>query len=284
MYLEHFGLREYPYAITPDTGFAYRGRPHQAALNTVRVALDSGEGFVKVTGEVGTGKTLLCRQLLASFDEQLITSAYLLHPRLTPCGLLRAIGDELGLKRQRGLDEHGLVQRLEAELLRLADGGRKVVLCIDEAQALGLECIEVLRLLSNLETGKRKLLQIVLFGQPELDELLATRALRSLASRIAFSAHLHGLPRDDFDHYLTHRLQVAGWRGAPVFGGMARWLLWRASQGVPRRANILAHTSLMLAYGRGVHAVGWRDAWSAVSDGLSSVWWMPLRRLGGVQS
>lgn len=284
MYLEHFGLREYPFAITPDTGFAYRGRPHQAALNTVRVALDSGEGFVKVTGEVGTGKTLLCRQLLDNFDEQLITSAYLLHPRLTPCGLLRAIGDELGLKRQRGLDEHGLVQRLEAELLRLADAGRKAVLCIDEAQALGLECIEVLRLLSNLETGKRKLLQIVLFGQPELDELLTTRSLRSLASRIAFSACLQGLPRDDFDHYLTHRLHVAGWRGASVFGRTARWLLWRASKGVPRRANILAHKSLMLAYGRGVHTVAWRDAWAAINDGTTNGWWMPLRRLDGVQS
>lgn len=284
MYLDHFGLREYPYAITPDTGFAYRGRPHQAALNTVRVALASGEGFVKVTGEVGTGKTLLCRQLLDSFDGQAVTSAYLLHPRLTPCGLLRAIGDELGLKRQRGLDEHGLVQRLEAELLRLADAGRTVVLCVDEAQALGLECMEVLRLLSNLETGKRKLLQCVLFGQPELDELLATRALRSLASRIAFSAELQGLPRDDFDHYLTHRLQVAGWRGAPVFGNAARWLLWRASRGVPRRANILAHKSLMLAYGRGVHAVGWRDAWGAISDGARSAWWLSLRRLDGATS
>lgn len=284
MYLDHFGLREYPFAITPDTGFAYRGRPHQAALNTVRLALDSGEGFVKVTGEVGTGKTLLCRQLLASFDDAVVTSAYLLHPRLTPCGLLRAIGDELGLKRQRGLDEHGLVQRLEAELLRQADAGRQVVLCVDEAQALGLECMEVLRLLSNLETGKRKLVQVVLFGQPELDEQLATHPLRSLASRIAFSARLHGLPRDDFDDYLQHRLQVAGWRGAPVFGRSACGLLWRASRGVPRRANILAHKSLMLAYGRGVHRVGWRDAWSAISDGARTAWWLPLHRLDGVPS
>ena len=284
MYLEHFGLREFPYAITPDTGFAYRGRPHQAALNTVRVALDSGEGFVKVTGEVGTGKTLLCRQLLASFDDRLVTSAYLLHPRLTPCGLLRAIGDELHLKRQRGLDEHGLVQRLQAELLRQADAGRQVVLCVDEAQALGLECMEVLRLLSNLESGKRKLLQIVLFGQPELDELLRTRALRSLASRIAFSAQLHGLPRDDFDQYLTHRLQVAGWRGAPVFSTGARWLLWRATRGVPRRANILAHKGLMLAYGRGAHTVGWREAWAAINDGAAPTWWTPLQRLNGAPS
>ncbi len=284
MYLEHFDLREYPFAITPDTGFAYRGRPHQAALNTVRLALDSGEGFVKVTGEVGTGKTLLCRQLLASFDDTRVTSAYLLHPRLTPCGLLRAIGDELGLKRQRGLDEHGLVQRLEAELLRLADAGRQVVVCVDEAQALGLECMEVLRLLSNLETGKRKLIQIVLFGQPELDEQLGTHPLRSLASRIAFSARLSGLPRDDFDHYLQHRLQVAGWRGATVFGPAARWLLWRASKGVPRRANILAHKSLMLAYGRGVHRVGGRDAWSALRDADTTARWMPLRWMNGAST
>ena len=265
MYLEHFGLRELPFAITPDTEFVYRARDHQAALNTLRLALDAGEGFVKITGEVGTGKTLLCRTLLASLPQDMV-SAYILNPRLSPCGLLRALGAELGLPRRRGVDEFTLYAVVEAELLRLAKEGKRALLCIDEAQALSLECLEALRLLTNLESGKRKLLQIVLFGQPELDARLAAEPIRSLASRIGFAARLGGLARDDFDRYLRHRLGMAGWRGAPVFGRAARWLLWHASRGVPRHANILAHKSLMLAYGQGHHSVGWRQAWSALRD------------------
>lgn len=265
MYLEHFSLRELPFAITPDTEYAYRARQHLSALNLLRLALESGEGFVKVTGEVGTGKTLLCRTLLAQMPADVV-SAYILNPRLSPCGLLRALGDELGLPRRRGLDEHSLYGVVEAELLRLAAQGKRAVLCVDEAQALSLECLEALRLLTNLETGKTKLLQIVLFGQPELDDRLAARQIRSLASRIGFAAHLTGLSRDDFDRYLRHRLRVAGWRGPPVFGRAARWLLWHASRGVPRHANILAHKTLMLAYGEGHHSVGWRQAWTAIRD------------------
>ncbi len=265
MYLEHFGLRELPFAITPDTEYAYRAREHQSALNMLRLALDSGEGFVKVTGEVGTGKTLLCRTLLASLPADVV-SAYILNPRLSACGLLRALGDELGLPRRRGLDEHSLYGVVEAELLRLVAQSKRVLLCVDEAQALSLECLEALRLLTNLETGKRKLLQIVLFGQPELDARLAARPIRSLASRIGFAARLDGLARDDFERYLRHRLRVAGWRGPKVFSRTACWLLWHASRGVPRRANMLAHKTLMLAYGEGRHTVGWRQAWSAIRD------------------
>ncbi len=265
MYLSHFGLGEFPFAITPDTDFVYRAQSHQAAMNVVLLALDSGEGFVKITGEVGTGKTLLSRRLLASLPADVVT-AYLLNPRLTPCGLLRAISEELGLPRRRGVDEHGLYTLLEAELVRLAAEGKRVVLCIDEAQALPLESLEALRLLSNLETGKRKLIQSVLFGQPELDQRLASHSIRSLASRIAFSARLAGLNLHDFSQYLQHRMVVAGWRGPEVFGWSARVLLWRASRGVPRLANILAHKGLMLAFGQGRHRVGLRLAWAAACD------------------
>ena len=285
MYLEHFGLGEYPFAITPDTDFVYRAQSHQAAMNVVLLALDSGEGFVKVTGEVGTGKTLLSRRLLASLGANVVT-AYLLNPRLTPCGLLRAIAEELGLPRRRGIDEHGLYQQLEAELIRLAAEGRRVVLCIDEAQAMSVESLEALRLLSNLETGKRKLIQTVLFGQPELDERLAHHSIRSLVSRIAFSARLHGLHFDDFSQYLRHRLVVAGWRGPDVFSVGARWLLWYASRGTPRLANILAHKGLMLAFGRGRHRVGVALAWAAVRDeiGVVSSWSGWLRRWQGAKA
>jgi MSHA biogenesis protein MshM len=272
VYLQHFGLREYPFAITPDPEFVYRGAAHQMALNTVRLALASGEGFVKVTGEVGTGKTLLCRELLAGFGAE-VTSAYVLNPRLTPRSLLRTVCAELGMKRPSGLDEHALYRKLEAELLQLAAEGRQAVLCIDEAQVLDADCMEALRLLTNLETCKRKLIQIVLFGQPELDDLLATPRIRSLASRIAFSARLDGLQRDDLSHYLQHRLRVAGAPAATVFSPAACWLLWHASRGVPRRINILAHKALMLAYGRGRSGVGLGEAFGAWTDGRHAPRW-----------
>lgn len=269
MYLDHFGLAEYPFALTPDTDFVFRGRHHQAAMNVVLLALGMNEGFVKVTGEVGTGKTLLCRQLLAQLPGDVV-SAYVLNPRLSACELLRAVAHELGLALTPDeavtSSEHRLCQRLEAELMQLAAEGRRVVLCIDEAQALPLDSLEALRLLSNLETGKRKLIQIVLFGQPELNDALRDSTVRSLASRIAFSATLHGLARDDFALYLQHRLAVAGWRGPAVFSRAAVWWLHRASRGVPRIANIVAHKSLMLAFGEGRHQVGWRDALAAARD------------------
>jgi len=271
MYLAHFGLREFPFAITPDTDFVYRAHDHRAAMNMVLLALENGEGFIKVTGEVGTGKTLMCRRLLQSLPADVV-SAYLLNPRLTPRGLLRAIGEELGLPRSVGVgaDERGLYGLLESELMSLVAEGRRVVLCIDEAQALPLESLEALRLLSNLETGKRKLIQTVLFGQPELDARLALHPLRSLASRIAFSARLDGLHLEDFASYLRHRLSVAGWRGPDVFSFGARLMLWRASRGVPRVANILAHKTLLLAFGKGRHHVGLRLAWAAVRDGAGT--------------
>jgi len=265
MYLDHFGLAEYPFSITPDTDFVYRAQHHQAAMNVVLVALQGNEGFVKITGEIGTGKTLMCRHLLACLPDDVV-SAYVLNPRLAPRELLCVVGVELGLQLKRGTDEHSLCKQIEAELLHLAAADKRVVLCIDEAQALPVESLEALRLLSNLETGKRKLIQIVLFGQPELDEMLQARRIRSLASRIAFSARLGSLDRGDFANYLQHRMTVAGWRGPAVFTPVARWLLWRASRGIPRLANMLAHKSLMLAYGSGNHRVGMREAYAATRD------------------
>ena len=265
MYLEHFGLSENPFGITPDTGFLFAASAHQDALATVLLAVRSGEGFVKVTGEVGTGKTLLCRALLASLQQDSVT-AYVPNPRLTPREMLRTLAEELALKINRRSASYDFYESVERALFEFAEQGRPVVLCIDEAQALPIETMESLRLLSNIETGKRKLLQIVLFGQPELDAVLALPECRSLASRIAFSAHLAPLSGAEFQDYLQHRLVVAGWRGPQVFSPMARWLMRRASGGVPRRANILAHKGLMLAFGNGVHRVCLRHAWAAARD------------------
>ena len=281
MYLKHFALDESPFGLTPDVGFTWAAPSHEQALATLRVALRNGEGFVKVTGEVGAGKTLLCRTLLDRLAGEAIT-AYFPNPQLTPKEALRALAKELRLRCDKRLQVHDQHAVIETGLLQMAKAGERVVLCIDEAQALPLETLETLRLLSNLESGKRKLLQIVLFGQPELDVLLRTPQCRALASRIAFSAHLSPLDRKDFRHYLRHRMNVAGWRGPEVFTPAARWLLWWASGGVPRRANILAHKGLILAAGDGALQVGVRQAWAAWRD---TAWHGPTwRRYGRTPS
>lgn len=254
MYLDHFGLTERPFGITPDTSYTVTTRSHQEALNTLLVALGSGEGFIKITGEVGTGKTLLCRRLLQALPEGSI-SAYLPNPYLAPRTLLLALAEELGLNVSIESDDYHLLQSVNRALLEHAAAGRQVVVCIDEAQAMPLETLESLRLLSNLETEKRKLLQIILFGQPELDRRLAEPSVRQLLQRIAFHYRLQGLDRQEVAKYLAHRLRVAGYRGESIFGPHAVRCLHRASRGTPRLLNILAHKSLLSVYGEGKHGV-----------------------------
>jgi MSHA biogenesis protein MshM len=271
MYLAHFGLREFPFSLTPDIVFAYQAKTHQEGLNTLLLALQGGEGFIKVTGEVGTGKTLLCRTLLDRLggpDSGTVT-AYIPNPSLHSHQMLRHLALELGVRARQMREEPDLYDAVERKLLALADLGKRVVLCIDEAQALPVETLESLRLLSNLETGKHKLIQIVLFGQPELNEMLERQSLRSLASRIAFSARLAPLPLGDLSSYLRHRLIVAGWAGPDLFSAAANRLLWLGSGGVPRRANAMAHKALMLAFGEGHRQVDAGLAWRAWRDAES---------------
>lgn len=275
MYLEHFGLTEAPFGITPDTDFLFRTRSHQEALNTLLVALAGGEGFVKITGEVGTGKTLLCRQLLRILPADTV-SAYLPNPCLAPRTFLLALAGELGTAAGPELDDYRLLQHLNAVLLDCAAAGRQVVACIDEAQAMPLETLEFLRLLSNLETEKRKLLHIVLFGQPELDERLARPSVRQLRQRIAFHCRLRGLGREETAAYLAHRLEVAGHRGEMLFGADAVRALYRASRGTPRLINILAHKSLLAVFGEGRGRARIRHVRRAARDtegALSPGWW-----------
>ena len=275
MYLDHFGLREFPFGITPDTSFIYSADAHQEALNTLLIGLNTGEGFIKITGEVGTGKTLLCRRFLATLsDDQVV--AYLPNPMLEPRILLIAIAEELGLKLQ-GLDyEFHLLKQLNQHLLDMAARGKKVVICIDEAQSMPLESLEALRLLSNLETEKRKLLQVVMFGQPELDQKLANPAVRQLLQRIVFHYRMPGLKQDEATHYLAHRLRVAGHRDGEVFPPASARLLFRWSRGTPRLVNVLAHKAMLSAYGEGKSQVSRAHVSLAGRDteGLSALrWW-----------
>lgn len=265
MYLKHFGLAELPFRITPDTSFAYSGQHHQEALNTLLIALDGGEGFVKISGEVGTGKTLLCRRLLQTLNDDWV-SAYLPNPSIDPDTLLLALAEELSIKDAAGLDQYHLMRRINVALLDFARAKKRVVVCIDEAQAMPMETLEALRLLSNLETEKRKLLQIVLFGQPELDVKLGRQEARQLLQRIAFHYRLRGVAKSEIADYVAHRLSVAGYRGDGLFTPAAVRALHRSSGGVPRLINILAHKSLLAVYGEGRQMVKVRHVRLARKD------------------
>ena len=250
MYLEHFGLEQPPFTITPDTGFFLDHGSHREAMNVLRLALQSGEGFIKVTGEVGTGKTLLCRQLLNTLDDNFVT-AYIPNPCLDPVALSMSLASELGIKFAHNIGHHRLLQRITKRLIELNGAGRQVALLLDEAQSIPDDSMEALRLLTNLETEKDKLLQVVLFGQPELDQRLQQDNMRQLRQRILFNYTLQPLDRETLAIYLNHRLLVAGYRGAPLFTRRALKLLHRNSHGIPRLINILGHKALMSAYGRG---------------------------------
>jgi MSHA biogenesis protein MshM len=254
MYLKHFGMQELPFAITPDTSYFYNYGSYQEALNVLLVALRSGEGFIKISGEVGTGKTLLCRKALNTLDEKFVT-AYLPNPCLTPAALRMALADELNIKYARNMGQHRILTLINERLIQLNAEGKQVVLFLDEAQALPDDSMEALRLLTNLETEKSKLLQVVLFGQPELDERLAQKKLRQLRQRITFSQQLETIDIAGIEGYLAHRLLVAGYHGKPLFSRNAVIGLHRISEGVPRIINVLAHKMLMVAYGKGSSTV-----------------------------
>jgi MSHA biogenesis protein MshM len=265
MYLEHFGLSSQPFGITPDTGFYFDSPSHQEALNVLLVALRSGAGFLKVTGEVGTGKTLLCRRLLDLLDAEFVT-AYIPNPFLTPTALRMALAEELGIAFARNIGQHRLLKLITERLIELNAAGKRVVLLLDEAQALPDDSLEALRLLTNLETEKDKLLLVVLFGQPELDERLAQPRLRQLRQRILFAHRLRPLTADECAAYVRHRLNIAGGGGRELFDGAALALLAGASRGIPRLLNILGHKALMAGFGQGLAQITRTQVRVAIAD------------------
>jgi len=273
MYLNHFGLKELPFSITPDTSFYFASRSYQEGLNTLLFAVISGEGFIKITGEVGTGKTLLCRKLMSSLGFS-FKVAYVPNPYLEPKSLLMVLAQELGITLPTEVTQHALLNALTHGLLNFARNGIKVVVCLDEVQAMPIETLEALRLLSNLETEKRKLLQVVIFGQPELEDKLNHASIRQLKQRITFEYQLGRLSRDEMQYYLNHRLVIAGYQGSRMFSNAALALMYLKSKGIPRLVNILAHKALLATFGKGKHQVGLKEVFAAASDtkSIESFW------------
>lgn len=265
LYLSHFGLKEMPFSITPDTSFYFATKSYQEGLNTLLYAIHSREGFIKITGEVGTGKTMLCRKLISSLDDS-FKVAYVPNPYLEPQSLLLVIAEELSIPLPEQITQHGLLKSITHALLDFARNGHKVLICLDEAQAMPTETLEALRLLSNLETEKRKLLQVVIFGQPELEEKLNHESIRQLKQRISFEHQLSQLDFDEMQHYVNHRLYVAGHRGGRIFSTAALYMMFVKSQGVARLINILANKALLSAYGKGKKIVGVSEVLAAVAD------------------
>ncbi len=265
MYLEHFGLAEMPFSITPDTSYFFAGSDHQAALNMLLVALRGGEGFLKLVGEIGLGKTLLCRKLLVALEGEFVTT-YIPNPDITPKAMHVLLAEELGFQVSSASTQERLYKAITRRLMDIAREGRGTVLVLDEAQALSDQTLESVRLLTNLETEKYKLLQVVLVGQPELERRLDRRKVRQLRQRITFSHRLRPFDRDTFEAYVAHRLSVAGYTGPALFSDRALRMIYRASGGVPRLINILCHKALLAAYGPGAYRVTRVHARHAVAD------------------
>ncbi len=264
MYLEHFGLKEAPFRITPHTDFFFQGANRGATLEALLYAITHDEGIVKVSGEVGSGKTMLCRVLMERLPAT-VETIYLANPSLSREEILFAIGDELKLQLENDRPTR-VLRSLQEHLLHLFGQGRRVVVLIDEAHAMPDDTLEEIRLLSNLESNRHKLLQIVLFGQPELDEHLDTAGMRQLKERVTHSFRLEPLVRGDIENYIDFRMRAAGYRGPKVFTREGIRLIARTSQGLTRRINILADKALLAAFARGTHAVTAAEVKRAVRD------------------
>jgi len=284
MYESYFELQEAPFSLTPNTHFFMPSESHTQALEMLLVGLANGEGFLKVTGEVGTGKSLICRMLLNHLENEYVT-AYVPNPSCSPETLYCLIAEELRVADEDSLSEHSTrhvnayfndsltsekqmlaLQKIQKKLLQLAEDQRRVVLIIDEAQAMTHATIEALRLLSNLETESQKLLQIVLFAQPELDKRLAEESLRQLAQRIGFHYTLKPLSEKGTAEYVNHRMFKAGGMNRCFFSGKALRKVAQGSMGYPRLINVICHKALMLSYGKGLAQVGVEQVCEAIRD------------------
>lgn len=264
MYLDHFGLDQPPFRITPDTRVFYPGGERGAVLDALAWAIDNGEGIVKVVGEVGSGKTMLCRMLATRLPDH-VDVVYLVNPGLGAEDIVPAIAFELGLEVDHD-NRLATQHRLHEALVERHARGRQVVVFIEEAQNMPLGTLEALRLLSNLETDDSKLLQIVLFGQPELDAKLDAQEIRQLRERITHAFDLRPLAGRDVTRYLNFRLRAVGYRGPDLFRPAIARRLNRRAHGLIRRLNLLADKTLLAAYAEGTHTLRRRHVRRATRD------------------
>lgn len=280
MYLDYFGLRQKPFLITPDPAFIYPSQSHQQALAHLRYGLDREGGFVLLTGEVGTGKTTLCRLLIEELPEN-VRLAYILNTKLDSAGVLSGICKELGIAIDNNGDVNGLVSAIYDNLLQTHSAGQQTLVVIEEAQNLSPDVLETLRLLTNLETSATKLLHILLIGQPELLETLAQPSLRQLNQRVVSRCHLGPLSQAELQRYMPHRIKMAG-STRPLFTPAAIKLVHRKTGGIPRLVNLLAEHCLMGAYGQGQERVtakivrqGAKELFATMAPGAKSrpAWW-----------
>jgi len=282
IYLKHFGLEKAPFSLTADPHFYIDFIPHKEALEVITTALSFGESILKITGEVGTGKTLLCNKL-----EQELADQYLIctidNAYLSAHELRCLLANKIGIDKAEFDEQFLLTEKIKLRLLALLNEGRKVLVLVDEAQALPDSTLEALRLFSNLESDANKLLQVVLFGQPELDIRLADNKLRQLRQRITFSYQLRALSENEIEHYISERLKQAGYRGARLFSQGVCRKISQASRGIPRLINVLAHKILILSYGQQDYKITNKLVKEAVTDTEDayalpsmSMWWLLL--------
>jgi len=265
MYQSYYGFTEMPFHITPDPKFLYLSQTHREALQHLKYGVAEKKGFIVLIGEVGCGKTTLCRRFLNDLDPAHVDTALILNPRLTETQMLKSILTELGepkLARSRS----DLVAQMSQVLLKRIEAGREIVLIIDEAQNLSFDALEQVRLLSNLETDKQKLLQIVLLGQPELKDKLASEDLRQLRQRILVHYELRPFTCEEMEHYVHHRLTLAGGQGRPHFTPWALRHIHKHSRGIPRMINHLCDKALLSAFIRDAEEVNFWDARRASKD------------------
>jgi MSHA biogenesis protein MshM len=265
MYLEHFGLDEAPFRITPHVDFFFSGAKRGATLEALNYAILHDEGIVKVSGEVGSGKTMLCRVLMEQLPTHVVT-LFLANPSLSRDDILFAIAEELQVPVAEHTRVSTVLRAVQEKLIALYGGGSQVVVLIDEAHTMPAETLEEIRLLSNLESNRHKLLQLVLFGQPELDATLARPDMRQLRERITQNFTLEPLVRADIAAYLDFRMRAAGYRGPEVFSAAAVKEIARASQGLTRRINILGDKALLAAFSDNLHQVTPLQVRAAIRD------------------
>jgi len=265
MYLEHFGLCRRPFKITPDTSLFYKGNKRGASLEALKYAIESGEGIVKVIGEVGSGKTMLCRMLEQELPSR-IEIVYIANPSLSPENILPLIAFELNLDIENIDNKLKVMQQLQTYLLEKHANNKQVLVLVEEAQSMPVETLEEIRLLSNLETNDDKLLQMILFGQPELDEKLKLKNIRQLKERITHSFYLEPFNNDDIYQYLNYRMHAVGYRGPEIFSEKIISTISKESQGLTRRLNILADKALLAVYAEGAHELQKKHIKMAVQD------------------